>query len=55
MSRIYGGIHYSIDNVAGQAAGNSVAQLVMPSYFNLSRRFGVLVWSAVAKPQLSRC
>ena len=29
MSRIYGGIHYSFDNTAGQAAGNSVGQLVM--------------------------
>ena len=29
LSRIYGGIHYSFDNTTGQAAGNSVGQLVM--------------------------
>ncbi len=31
MSRIYGGIHYSFDNTAGLASGNSVGQLVMAS------------------------
>ena len=29
MSRIYGGIHYSFDNVAGQTSGNAVGQLVV--------------------------
>ncbi len=28
MSRIYGGIHYSFDNVAGQASGQQIGQLV---------------------------
>ncbi len=31
MSRIYGGIHYSFDNLAGQTAGNAVGQLVIDS------------------------
>lgn len=35
VSRIYGGIHYSFDNAAGQAAGNSVGQLVMASLLQL--------------------
>lgn len=31
VSRVYGGIHYSFDNTAGLALGNSVGQLVMAS------------------------
>ncbi len=31
MSRIYGGIHYSFDNVAGLSSGRSVGQLVINS------------------------
>ncbi|MCC6508387.1 MAG: phosphatase PAP2 family protein [Pirellulaceae bacterium] len=29
MSRIYGGIHFSFDNIAGQASGQQIGQLVM--------------------------
>ncbi|HEY2415707.1 MAG TPA: dockerin type I domain-containing protein [Pirellulaceae bacterium] len=32
LSRIYGGIHYSFDNTAGQEVGRSVGQLVVASF-----------------------
>jgi hypothetical protein len=32
MSRIYGGIHYRFDQVAGQQAGRSVARFVFANF-----------------------
>lgn len=35
LSRIYGGIHFSFDNVSGQQIGTNIAQYVMGNYFGI--------------------
>lgn len=36
-SRIYGGIHYRFDNVAGQSVGRNVANYVYQNFMTLRR------------------
>ncbi len=50
LSRIYGGIHFSFDNTAGLALGNSIAQVVMNDLLNPKPERALIHLSPVLRP-----